>query len=387
MTPPASQTQLVISGAHLINPYVGVGVYTLRLLRGLARADRISFKLLVPASAPEIMAQLPPGCGVRVPGAVSSKVPEIGRSLYWMDRIAAMAGRDYPEAIFHSPGSFWSFRRPAKTVVTLHDCIYRKYPFYLGRYPFRPWMAQASERYAAGSGLIITVSQSAATDLRDLAHIPAAKLKVIYQWVEDRFNAESARREIASIREKYQLPPSLILYVGGYDYRKNVEFLIRAYAQARDRASLPPLVLAGKIPHRLERTLCDIRGEIARAGLKEGADIFLPGLIDDGDMPGLYAAASLLVYPSLYEGFGYPPIEAIACGTPALAADNSSLREVVLESRNRFSTDNSGDLATLIIQAAHCPDDFRTSLRPEFTEARAIDSYLAALASAFPGRA
>ena len=185
-----SSPQLVLSGAHLVNPYVGVGVYTLRLLRGLAKADWVSFKVLVPEIAGQFIEQLPPGCSVIVKGKIPAKLPQIGGSLYWMNRIAAVACRDYPEAVFHSTGSFWSLRQPGKTVVTLHDCIYRRYPFYMGRYPFRRWMIEASERYAARAALILTVSRSAAADLREMAAIPDSKLKVIYQWVEDRFNVD-----------------------------------------------------------------------------------------------------------------------------------------------------------------------------------------------------
>ena len=128
---------------------------------------------------------------------------------------------------------------------------------------------------------------------------------------------------------------------------------------------------------------------MTRAGLQEGFDVFLPGIIADADMPGLYAAARLLVYPSLYEGFGFPPIEAIACGTPALVADNSSLREVVPEEANRFSTDDPAALTRLLVEANQRPEAFRTSLRAEFTEAHAIDTYLGILSKAFPelGRA
>jgi glycosyltransferase involved in cell wall biosynthesis len=381
MTTSPGRPQLIISGAHLFNPYVGVGVYTVRLVRALARAERITFKVLIPEAAESIRGELPAGCGVIVPGSLPPKTPELLRTLYWMDRIAATAVREYPGSIFHSTGSFWSRHRPRRTVVTLHDCLYRRFPFYLGRFPMRRWLTYASERYAKQAALVLTVSQSAAADLEQLAHFPASQIKVIYNWVEDRFNRESARQDAAQAREIYSLPAEFILYVGGYDYRKNVEFLIQAYAEARSSAPLPPLVLAGSIPGHLHRTLGDVRGALARAGLREGSEVFLPGRIADADMPGLYAAARLLVYPSLYEGFGFPPIEAIACGTPALVADNSSLVEVVPEARNRFSTDDTKNLARLLGEATRAPADFHTALNPEFTEAAALANYLAALES------
>ena len=206
MTPFPAEPQLVISGAHLFNPYVGVGVYTLRLVRALAREDRLTFKILIPQAAESILCELPPGCGVIVPGSIPAKTPELLKTLYWMDRIAATAVREYPDALFHSTGSFWSRHRPRRTVVTLHDCLYRRFPFYLGRLPLRRWLTYAAERYAKQAALVLTVSRSAAADLEQLAHFPAHKIKVIYNWVEDRFNMESARRDAVQVREN--LSPS-----------------------------------------------------------------------------------------------------------------------------------------------------------------------------------
>ena len=139
--------------------------------------------------------------------------------------------------------------------------------------------------------------------------------------------------------------------------------------------------MAGSIPGQVHRTLCNVRGALTRAGLREGGDVFLPGRIADADMPGLYAAARLLVYPSLYEGFGFPPIEAIACGTPALVADNSSLVEVVPEARNRFPTHDPKNLARLLGEASRAPSNFFTGLDPQFSEAVALKNYLVALES------
>ena len=101
----------------------------------------------------------------------------------------------------------------------------------------------------------------------------------------------------------------------------------------------------------------------------------MPGMIPSEDLPGLYAAASLLIYPSLYEGFGLPPVEAAAVGTPVLAADNSSLPEVVPKRKCRFDSTDPTELIALLRQAAVDPSAFISPLLPEFTEAKAMSLY------------
>jgi glycosyltransferase involved in cell wall biosynthesis len=216
-----------------------------------------------------------------------------------------------------------------------------------------------------------------------LANIPAEKIKVVYPWMEPRFNPDFAGREAARVRSTYGLPKKFFLYVGGYDYRKNVEFLLEAYALARRKSELPPLVLAGTIPAKKASTVCDVPGAMERNGLKAGRDVFLPGFIADCDMPGLYGAGELLVYPSLYEGFGFPPVEAIACGKPVLVADNSSLKEIITTPQNRFSTDDPAILASLLLSAQQDPGQFSSKLESRFTEDYAMAAYLEALRIAF----
>ena len=174
---------------------------------------------------------------------------------------------------------------------------------------------------------------------------------------------------------KYGLPARYWLYTGGYDYRKNLECLITAYAATRARHPCPPLVLAGKIPTDLRKPVCDIPGAMTRANLT-GSEVLMPGFIDDNDMAALYSGSELFVYPSLAEGFGLPPLEAMACGCPALAANATSLPEVVVDEAYRFSPFHPGQLTDLLGQAARSPLPVNPGFdRFHFSEARGVAQY------------
>lgn len=231
----------------------------------------------------------------------------------------------YPNAIFHSPGPIVGLTKPAKTVVTLHDCIYRHFPQYNGRLFFRRILANCAERFAASASLVLTDSEFS-RDLIQWARIPRSKLRVLSPWVGNEFLNTIPSEEIEAIGEKFKLPRRFWLYLGGYDYRKNVEFLLFAYALAARKRPLPPLVLAGKIPAGQHRSHCGVEGAQREAGLAE-TQVLKPGIIPARDLSALYRAAALLIYPSLMEGFGLPPAEAMAIGTPVLASNPSSLPE------------------------------------------------------------
>ncbi len=372
-----SPPQLILSGLPLSNPHVGLGAHTLRLVRGLAKAGTLSFRILLPREAAPPPMLLPRESIVWMEGRPPAWCQRpLLRDLYWMDRVAATARQEYPDAVFHSPAPFWSWRpQPRRTVVTLHDCIYRRFPRYLGRFFVRKWLASATERYAAQASAVITVSARSSRDLQNLAAIPKEKIIVLPNWIENRsgFTPENARLSAPAVRQRYRLPEHFWLYIGGYDYRKNVEVLIRACAQLKS-ASLP-LVLAGKIPP-FSPVHCAVRETIVACGLQPEKDVFLPGPIAEEDLPGLYGAADLLVYPSLYEGFGLPAIEAMAAGTPLLVSDSSSLPEVVTSPGNRFRPDDPMALAELLSRAAEDPGRFRLSLPVSFREENVIPSYI-----------
>lgn len=372
--------ELILNGYPLTIRHKGVGAYAVRLILTLREhAPEFTFRVLLPEVHRAMAQGLPEDVFVFVSGSPPIE-RSLGKDIYWNNRLAGVARRRFPKAIYHSAAETWSWSKPQRMVVTLHDCIYRHFPRLLGG-RVRKWWWMSTERYARRANLVLTDSEASRMDLIKFCGIQPERCRIVYPWIDSRFSPAMAKRDSDSVRARYALPASFVLYVGGYNVNKNVEFLIDAYSRARGLdSSIPPLVLAGGIPTDLALAVCDVHGAIRRAGL-DSHEVIFPGFIDEADLPGLYASSSLFVFPSLYEGFGYTPAEAVAVGTPVLAADATSLKEVIPWSENRFPLDDPMHLASLIAAATQTPGRFIRELPEAFRPAFGIRSYLGALRS------
>jgi glycosyltransferase involved in cell wall biosynthesis len=259
-------------------------------------------------------------------------------------------------------------------VVFQHDRIPHFFPAYLGRRGIRKALADRTEGFLRRCRWIVTHSEHGRRDLAQIPGVLAERIQVIRPWLPDEFNPQEAARLAPVVRSKYRLPERFWLYVGGFDYRKNVELLIAAYARVAGPEA-PRLVLAGRLPPS-SGPYCDVQGALARAGLREDA-IVCPGFIASEDMPGLFGAAELMIYPSRYEGFGLPPMEAMGCGCPAVCADNSSLPEVVRDAEYRFTDNDEAALRAVLARARAERLPFNPSFtRADFSEKLALDAYV-----------
>lgn len=204
--------------------------------------------------------------------------------------------------------------------VTFHDLSFEYYPeFFSARR--RLWHKSVNpKKVAQEAERIIAVSESTRQDLVNLYKIKPEKIKVIYSGVGEEF------RQLPITRKKYNLPKKFILYFGVLEPRKNLVGLIKAFEIFRtknNRLSEYKLVIAGA-----EGWLFKKIYQTAKES-KFSQDIIFTGFIKEKDKPALYNLASLFVYPSFFEGFGFPPLEAMACGVPVITSNNSSLPEVV----------------------------------------------------------
>jgi glycosyltransferase involved in cell wall biosynthesis len=165
---------------------------------------------------------------------------------------------------------------------------------------------------------VIAVSKHTARETEDLLGVPAARIDVVYHGVDDCFRP-LPRAQVEAYRLAHNLPSQFVLYVGTLEPRKNLERLLEAYGQVRGQGFR--LVFAGGMGWGSS----DLHEKVAELDLAD--EVIIAGYVPDEELPLLYNAATVLAYPSLYEGFGFPVVEALACGTAVLTSNSSSLPE------------------------------------------------------------
>jgi glycosyltransferase involved in cell wall biosynthesis len=181
---------------------------------------------------------------------------------------------------------------------------------------------------ARGSAHIITLTQASKIDIIDYLSIPEDQISVTYLAPDQMYHPRMGAERDAAVREKYQLPDDFILYIGGFDVRKNVNQLLLAYTYVVEaEGPAYPLVIAGREPQWGTPMFPDLRKYAQELGIAE--HVHWPGYIDEADKSSLFRLADLFVYPSRYEGFGLPIIESMASGTPVVANEISCFPEIV----------------------------------------------------------
>jgi glycosyltransferase involved in cell wall biosynthesis len=234
--------------------------------------------------------------------------------------------------LFHATEHLLPRFKRMRTVFTLHDLIFRFFPqHHLPRN--RIYLTLAMPLFLHRSDRIICVSEQTRRDAQRLYHVPDAKLRVIYEGVDPRFHRVTDPAALNRARERYQLPERFILAVGTIEPRKNLSTLFEAYATLLQAGDAPSsivngqssigLVVAGKQGWLVESTLQAVR----ERGLE--GKVQFTGYVADEDLPALYTLAEVFAFPSVYEGFGLPPLEALACGAPVVCSNASSLPEVM----------------------------------------------------------
>jgi len=298
---------VAVDGYGLSRPRAGVGVYTKEILHAMA-VDRPDCRMTV---------FLPDGVSrpEEHPSIAYRTIPKtrlVGRHVQWPARVRALR----PDAFFGPAGSLPLRDLGVPSVITVHDlAIYRNREWFPARQPLSTgWIVPRSLRTA---DRLIAVSQNTKQDIEAIFGVPAARISVVPEGVSSMFRPLGAE-DLAGPRARLKLPERFILFVSTIEPRKNLTTLLEAWAMMRDR---PDLVVVGGWGWRYE----PIRAQMERLG---------PGLhhingLDPADLPAVYNLAMVLAHPAWYEGFGLPPLEAMACGTPAVVADSSSLPEVV----------------------------------------------------------
>jgi glycosyltransferase involved in cell wall biosynthesis len=225
-------------------------------------------------------------------------------------------------SLYHATEHLLPRLRRVPSVFTLHDIAYLRYPQY-HLLQNRLFLSLMMPRFLAQAQRIIAISESTRREALAAYRLDPAKIEVIAEGVEPRFAPVPDAGLLSGVRARYGLPARFILFVGTIEPRKNLRTLLEAYAALRPNAPEVGLVIAGGKGW----LFADFFDQLRALGLE--SQVRLTGFVPDDDLPALLSAAEAFVYPSVYEGFGLPPLEAMACGTPVLCSDASSLPEVV----------------------------------------------------------
>lgn len=280
----------------------GLGFYTANLIREL------------PKTAPEFTYHF---IAAKQPGDMNTT-----RRFMW-DQFGfprAARGAD----ILHQPGfSTPLFHGRSKVVVTSHDLvslIYRDLPFWPTQY-FGKWMP-FSHRFADH---IIADSECTKRDLMRFLQIPEEIITVVYLAADPSFKPDNDAKKLAIVKEKFHIPGEYLIHVGNLVPRKNIDFLVRAFGRIADKYPTVSLVIAGGKNWYQEK----IAAEAARLGITDR--VIFTGYVAEDELPVLLTGAAVAPFPSLYEGFGLPPLQAMQAGVPVISSNASSLPEVVGE--------------------------------------------------------
>ena len=316
-----------------IDEYDGAGVYIRQLLDALLRLDHRNEYVLFYASS------RPLGRYARLPNVREIVVRAPGKLLW--DQVAApvAARRARVDVLFHHKFSI-PVIAACPTVVQQRGTEYWSFPEYyrtLGDRLNRRYNVLTIPLFCRRAARVLTNSDSLARELEQLARVPRDKMATVYAAADERFTRVADPMVLGRVRAQYGLPgqPFFLMVVKGYarfEYegqalcpRKNVEGTLEAFARARAAdPRIPPMVILGAGVR--ERLTPGILAE--RFGLS-AESVVIPGLIDHADMPAVYSLAGALLFPSYYESFGIPLVEAMACGCPVITSNVSACPEVV----------------------------------------------------------
>ncbi len=227
--------------------------------------------------------------------------------------------------LLHSPSYVQPMICPTRSVVTMLDLSFLRMPETFNRWN-RDYLSTMARITAHRCDRILTISESTKQDVIRFFGIPASKVVVTYLGVDPVFRKVQDERLLGDFRRKRDVPDRFLFYVGTLEPRKNVERLVEAYAQMKKVVGIPhKLVLGGAKGWLYDR----IFARVQELGLQEY--VMFTSYIPYDELPLWYNCADIFIYPSLYEGFGLPPLEAMACGTPVITSSASSLPEVVGE--------------------------------------------------------
>ncbi|MEA3323212.1 MAG: glycosyltransferase family 1 protein [Patescibacteria group bacterium] len=321
-----------INASFLRKPYTGIGQVTTHVLNELAHRSQTNKSM----KNHKFFIYCEDGCDIDLPKNFHKrsflpkfyKRDDLFRKLWWENRmVLKQARKDKCDVLFSLYQSATVNKyTDIKHVMLVHDVIPHIFPEYVNNLRKKIyWQKVEKGMYAANK--IITVSEHTKIDLEKKLNIKAAKIIVDKIAVDPIFYEQYHDECVKRILKKYKLEKGYIYSGGGLEMRKNVDGTLKAYKALRDKwKDVPDLVISGKLMPKLSPMITDVEKLVKELKIEDHVHIL--GFVPQDDLPALYRGAKLFVFPSLYEGFGMPVLEAMSMGTPVLTADNSSLAEV-----------------------------------------------------------
>ncbi len=354
-------------------PASGSGQYLLHLLRALTEVDQENqYILLSPYPMPQKSGFLTRFQYLETPLPAFAAGNERSEKLIWEQFTAPSAARKAGVDLFHIPyfGPPFFPRRPV--VITIHDVIPLRLPDYHTKVTMKAYL-QLIARAAHKATLIITVSQHARQDMMEALKLPSERIRVINEAAGDEYQPITDAPRLAGMRTRYGLNERYILYLGGLDQRKNVPQLVRAFTHLYRQMHDPDLqlLIAGNPDQQTGPLFPDPRPLASNLGM---TDKIIYRFIEEEDKPAVYSGASVFVFPSLYEGFGLTPLEAMSCGTPVICSNRTSLPEVVGDAAISLDPENLHEM----VEAMHSVltnSELRADLRARSLQRAALFSW------------
>jgi len=270
---------------------------------------------------------------------------------YWEWNIVPKIGKEKEIDIFHSLSGCVPKKADFKTIMTIHDLAYYYFPDYLTP-PTIKFFKKYYMESAQSADALIAISESTKKDIMKFWEVPEDRIHVIHHGVSDKYFERKPDNEILETKKKYSIPGDYFLFVGELNYRKNIHTLIKAFEIFQRENKGCKLVLTGKLQKGTYGNT--INSIIKETGLKN--DIIFTGRVTMDELFCLYQGATAFVFPTLYEGFGLPVLEAMASGTPVISSNTSSIPEVAGDAAILVDPEDKEAVAEAMLEILNKPD-------------------------------
>ncbi len=336
---------IAVNGWFYDQVSTGSGQYLRHLLKNLpAVAPELKISLILPSHIPT-----PSDQAINIVSTSDFRLPPkaMGRlaKVIFEQRTFPRLAREIEADIAHVP--YWGtpLSCPVRLVTTMLDVIPLLYPVYNQGLLTNAYTSLVSAA-ARGSNHILTISETAKIDIEEQLGIADQDISVTYLAPDERFHPRIGAENDEAVRAKYNLPEQFVLYLGGFDWRKQVNTLMLAYTYVGEAdGDAFPLVLAGREPPYHDKLFPDLREYSRRLNIDDY--IRWIGYVDEADKPSLFRLADVFVFPSLYEGFGLMALEAMAAGTPVVTSDAIVFEEILEDAA--YIVNNAREMAGAII--------------------------------------